>query len=412
MTAPVRLRSRVTLLYTFMGFVLSVVFALAMVFIAEQYERVLVAALLDSQAVDFAMQLQRQPDYEFPRSGRFNGYQLLPDNRGQVPVEFLNERPGVREIHNRHGDEAFLGVFDTSVGRLFLVMDLHDIEALERFLAWVLVGVVLIGTSISAWLGWLLSSRVVDPVRKLANAVTGLPTRPTRTSLARDLPADELGRLAAAIDDYQARLITAEEAEQSFLADASHELRTPISVVRGATELLFEDSESLPALQPRLMRLDRGIRELSELIDALLRLARHRTDAGQPVELHSWLSACLADVAAISDGTVVAVMNDQVGEVDVVLSISDATLVVHGILRRLLPPGIPGTLTVTACENAIAFAFNAAGTPAPDLRGPPRSSSDKRLGLTLVGRLAERIGWEIDDSHADSGRVLIRTVAR
>src|SRR5690606_30793977 len=126
------------------------------VFISEEYERVLVEAILTSQAQDYAVQLQRQPDTELPRSNRVNGYRLLPDNRGQVPAEFLSEAPGIREVHDHNGDEVFLGVFDTPAGRLFFVMDLHDIEALERYLAFVLIAVVLAGTALSAWLGWLL----------------------------------------------------------------------------------------------------------------------------------------------------------------------------------------------------------------------------------------------------------------
>lgn len=406
MRSPLPLRTRVTLLYTLMGFILSVVFALAMVFISEEYERVLVGAILTSQAQDYAVQLQRQPDTELPRSNRVNAYRLLPDNRGQIPAEFLAEAPGIRTVHDRNGDEVFLGVFDTSAGRLFFVMDLHDIEALERYLAFVLTAVVLAGTALSAWLGWLLSGRVVAPVHKLATAVASLPTRPQRTSLARDLPADELGRLGSAIDDYQARLVCAEEAEQSFLADASHELRTPISVVRGATELLLEDSEALPALQPRLQRLDRGIRELSELIDALLRLARHRIDTAEPVELRSWLESCLASVAAVADGTVTVVREGD--DVDTMLPASDATLIVYGILRRLLPPGVPGMLMVATSNQQITLAFNAGEIRQSLSSRPPAYSSDRRLGLTLVGRLAERIGWEIDDSQVASGQVQIR----
>lgn len=405
MRSPLPLRTRVTLLYTLMGFILSVVFALAMVFISEEYERVLVEAILTSQAQDYAVQLQRQPDTELPRSNRVNGYRLLPDNRGQVPAEFLAEAPGIRTVHDRNGDEVFLGVFDTLAGRLFFAMDLHDIEALERYLAFVLTAVVLVGTALSAWLGWLLSGRVVAPVHKLANAVANLPIRPERTALASDLPADELGRLGSAIDDYQARLVTAEEAEQSFFADASHELRTPISVVRGATELLLEDSGALPALQPRLQRLDRGIRELSELIDALLRVARHRVDNAEPVELRNWLGSCLAGVGAIADGTVIVVLEGD--DVDTTLPIGDATLIVHGILRRLLPPGVPGVLTVATATQQITLAFNAQDIPQPPSRRPPARSSDRRLGLTLVGRLAERIGWEIDDTQAADGHVRI-----
>ena len=410
MRAPLPLRTRVTLLYTLMGFVLSLGFALAMVVISEEYERVLVESILVSQAHDYGARLLRQPGSELPRTERVNGYQLLPDNSGNVPEAFLAQPPGIRELHDSDGNEVFLGVFDSAAGRLFFVMDLHDIEALERYLAFVLVAVVLAGTAVSGWLGWLLSGRVVLPVRALADAVDRLPNRASRTSLAHELPADELGRLGSAIDDYQARLVSAEEAEQRFLADASHELRTPISVVRGAVELLLEDSIDLPDLQPRLQRLDRGIRELSELIDALLRLARHRTDAAHPIELRSWLMTCLQDSVPIAAGRVTVELRGEA--VVSAIPSADANLVVHGILRRLLPPEAGGTLTVTTSPTVIAFGFHTDQSRARPPPRPPTHSSDRRLGLTLVGRLAERMGWEIDDADAASGNVAIRIVQR
>lgn len=404
------LRTRVTLLYTAMGAVMSIVFALGVVFIAEEYERVLVGSILTSQAHDYAGRLQREPGIDLPRSDRVNAYQLLPDNRGEVPDVFLAQLPGIREVRNAQGDEVFLGIFDTAAGRLFFVMDLHDIEALERYLAVVLAVVVLAGTAFSAWLGWLFSGRVVRPVRQLAEAVASLPVRPERTALAENLPADELGRLATAIDDYQARLAAAAEAEQTFLGDANHELRTPIAVVRGATELLLEDSADMPALQPRLHRLERGIRELSELIDALMRLARHRVDSAEPLELRGWLLSCLGGVAPIAEGTVSVALDGA--SVDVKLPPGDATLIVRGVLRRLLPPGVPGTLHISVSDSIISFVFDADDTQRPGSQGPRPASSDRRLGLTLVGRLADRIGWEIDDSSAASGAVDVRITPR
>lgn len=406
MRFPLPLRTRVTLLYTAMGAVLSVVFALGVVFIAEEYERVLVDSILTGQAHDYAERLQREPGIDLPRSDRVSGYQLLPGNRGEVPDVFLAQAPGIREVRDRDGDEVFLGVFDTAAGRLFFVMDLHDIEALERYLAFVLAVVVLAGTAFSAWLGWLLSGRVVRPVQKLAESVAALPTQPERTALAAQLPPDELGQLATAIDDYQARLAAAAEAEQAFLGDASHELRTPISVVRGATELLLEDSADMPALQPRLHRLDRGIRELSELIDALMRLARHREDLAESVELRGWLSSCLKGVPSIADGSVSVALEGP--EIDMELPASDATLIVHGVLRRLLPPGVQGALRVSICDSRISFVFDGDDSRRPTTSRPRPASSDRRLGLTLVGRLAHRIGWEIDDANAASGVVDIR----
>ena len=57
--------------------------------------------------------------------------------RGVAVLEHIKTLPGTQHgvsVRDRDGDEVFLGVFDTAAGRLFFVMDLHDIEALERYL--------------------------------------------------------------------------------------------------------------------------------------------------------------------------------------------------------------------------------------------------------------------------------------
>lgn len=415
MRKPLPLRTRVTLLYTLMGFVLSVLFASATVFISEEYERVLVEVILSSQVEDYSARLTRQPDLDLPQTSRLSAYLRRRDGSGEVPVELASQPPGIRELHDDR-DGVHLAVSDTAAGRLFFTIDLHDVEELERYLTFILLTVVVLGTLASAWLGWLMSGGVIRPVRRLADAVSSLPTQPVATQLGRGLPADELGRLGTAIDDYQARLVSAEETERAFFADASHELRTPISVVRGATELLLEDSDELPALRPRLQRLDRGIRELSELIDALLRLARRRTSAPERVALREWMMAVLANTDSIKNGRVRLVVDKRVGEEheglisddDCLLPVAEAELVLRGIARRLLPPDVTGHLTVAGSRHAIELQFHSSDTQQEVVENFRPRPSDRRLGLTLVGRLAEQLGWRIDDAQTESGRVVIQ----
>ncbi|HVR80822.1 MAG TPA: histidine kinase dimerization/phospho-acceptor domain-containing protein, partial [Luteimonas sp.] len=258
------LRMRVTLLYTLLGLVMSLLFAGTVTFITEDYEGVLVEEILRSQADDYAQRLQHQPDTALPRSRRLSGYLRRKDGSGDVPDALAAFPPGLHESARKGQEDLHVGVFDTASGRLYFSIDLQNIERLELHMDLILVAIIVLGTLVSAWLGWLLSGSVVRPVRRLADAVDGLSTQPERTTLAAQLPDDELGRLGKAIDDYQARLVAAEDAERAFFADASHELRTPIAVVRGATELLLEDAADIPQLQPRLQRLDRGMRQLSE----------------------------------------------------------------------------------------------------------------------------------------------------
>ncbi len=391
----VPLRLRVTLLYVLLGLVMSLLFAWTVRFITEDYENVVVAEILRSQANDYSARLGVEPDAILPRSRRLSGYVRHHDGSGEVPDVLAALAPGVHEFEAQ-GQQA--AVFDTDVGRLYFVIDLQDIEQLEQHMAWILVGVVLLGTLFSAWLGWILSSSVVRPVQRLADAVDQLSTRPARTHLAATLPRDSLGRLGQSIDDYQARLVDSEQAERAFFADASHELRTPIAVVRGATELLIEDGQDLPNLQPRLKRLDRGVRQLSELLDALLGLARHKVGSIEAVDQIDWLTACLHPTDAMRDGVVqLEVRGDNVRRA---LPLHEGALVLSGMARQLVPTGSVGTLQATILGDVLTLQLLDESGQAVVDDAAPAASSDRGFAMTLIGRLASHIGWMVDEDLA------------
>lgn len=398
------LRTRVVLLFTLMGTLLSVLFAIAVVFIAEDYEQVLVDEVLNSLAHDYANQLVQAPQTELPRTGRLSAYLRRPDGGGEVPANLATLSPGLHES-GPEGEGIHTGVYDTPAGRLTLSIDLVGIERLEQHLTLILIAVIALGTLISALLGWLLSHGVILPIRRLADAVTSLPVEPLQTELGHGMPRDELGRLGIAIDEYQGRLVAAEQAERAFFADASHELRTPIAVVQGATELLLEEDHAL-TIRPRLLRLDRGVRELADCLDALLRLARRRIDQTETVVLQRWLGEPLTAVDAIKDKTVELRIHGL--EMEHCLAIREMELVVNAVVRRLVPPAQHGALDVTIARDVLIFHFNKAGVIQTEKPRLQARSSDRSLGLTLIGRLASQLGWTIDDSQAENGRVVIR----
>src|SRR5690606_14205343 len=147
-----------------------------------------------------------------------SGYRI--DTPG-LPRDYAGLAPGVHEDARNEG--LHVGVFDTAAGRLVFTIDLADIEALERHLHLFIAAMIVLGTLLAGWLGWLLSRVATRPVAALAESVDALPVEPRATRLAKEVGTDELGRLARAIDAYQARLVDADAREQAFFADASHE---------------------------------------------------------------------------------------------------------------------------------------------------------------------------------------------
>ncbi|WP_257385584.1 sensor histidine kinase [Tahibacter caeni] len=397
MLARLPLRRRVALAYGILGFCLSLMFAFATTYLTEDYEYIVLAEVLEGQAEEFAARLRADPQAALPRAGQLSGYLRRADGSGAVPSELAALAPGVYELHD--GDRH-AGVFDTDAGRLYFVIDIGPIEALERHLVGFMVAVVLLGTALSGWAGWMLAGRTIAPVKHLADAVDALPVRPLPTQLAGLVGGDELGRLARAIDAYQARLVAADAAERAFFADASHELRTPIAVVQGAAEVLLDDPAADAGQRRRLVRLERGVGELTDLIAVLLGLARRSVYHAERVDAAQLLADAAASWRAATDPGDLQLAIDADGTL--CLPRAEALLVLRGLLRRLAPPPGAGRLALRAGDGWIALAFAAAGAEAAT--PTPVAASDSGAPPTLLGRFIAHLGWQVEQTVDGDGR--------
>jgi HAMP domain-containing protein len=399
------LRWRVTLAFGLLGVVLSGVFAWATTYITEHYENVLVDGMLTGFAGDIEARHARQPDQPLalPQTHTLRGYLRKAGEPETVPAEFAGLFPGIHEVELGPDYDVRVGVFDFGGDRLYLAFNLADVEPLETYLERILGAIVVICTAISAWLGWLLAGRTIAPVRRLAEAVDALPAHAHETRLAGLVAADELGRLASAIDGYQRRLIETEARERAFFADASHELRTPLTVVCCSAELLLDDSQLMDRSRARLDRLYRGVLNLADLLEVLLGLARGKSGSVERVETEAWLTDVLGELRRdneISIGIATDAAHIEVRP-------REAGLVIRSLVRQLgrsepsvrIRAGVaPGVLTLDATTGTNSGESD---------RHEQSGSGDNRLGATLAGRLAAQMGWIIDDSRLLEGHVRI-----
>lgn len=397
------LRRRVALAFTLLGFLLSLVFSIAVVVITEKYEHVLAAEILQGQAEDYSLRLSNQLTAELPQTHRLSGY--VADAAG-TPPEYRALPPGIHEDAGHDG--SHVGVFDTSAGRLIFVIDLSDIEDLEELLNLFLAGMVVLGTALAGGLGWWFAGFALRPVQRLVDEVDALPVQPRRSTLTAHTSHDELGRLASSIDAYQGRLVDADIREQAFFADASHELRTPLSVVQGVTEVMLDglddDANNDPAHVARLRRLERGVRDMSALTEALLGVARRSELQAETVDAQRFLedAAHIArpDTARIGNQAGIAI--DATGTLQ--LPRREALLLISGLLRKVAQQSPDAVIHVTLNGDELLIEKNVDATSDSDHITAARSDTGR--GSALLDRLAQRLGWQVDFESAT--RILIR----
>lgn len=127
--------------------------------------------------------------------------------------------------------------------------------------------------------GWWLTRRALSPVKALADAIQKTHEHNLREPLPRTHNGDELDQLAKVFNDTLVRLDDSFNRIREFTLHASHELKTPLTVLRGEIETALRDEPLSPAARERAVSQLEEFHRLTRIVDGLTLLAK--ADTGQ-----------------------------------------------------------------------------------------------------------------------------------
>lgn len=206
--------------------------------------------------------------------------------------ELIYASPGSDSADSRRSGVRGSGPFYTEIhGEQFRVLrapveangKTYDIEvatdtedfdlAIDRFRRLLYLGVPLF-LLLAALGGYWMSSRALDPVDEIIRAARGISVTSLSSRLTVPKTGDELERLAGTLNEMLGRLEKSFHRITQFTADASHELRTPISLMRTNAEITLRKSRPEGEYRAALSEILGESEKVSVLIDQLLDLAR------------------------------------------------------------------------------------------------------------------------------------------
>ncbi len=409
-----RLRSRIVLSFLLLGTLLSALFAISTLALQNYLEDQLIGATLAQELDDYVGQLRLDASVVEPFYTRIQGYITRPgDPNNTVSAEVRDLPSGVHDVRIAGG------VFKAAILKeddlwAFLIYDVSDNQRIKKQLIFALVGVVLVFSIFSFMLGTWSSRRVMKPVTDLAARLDTLSEETKSERLSEHFADDEVGQLAAALDSYADRLHHLVERDREFNADVSHELRSPLTVITGATELLLAQPDLEPKVRTRLLRIARAARQSADITTALLHIVRAEQGTDKDSAAHN-IGKIISEVVHLYEPLVgnkpLVLRVVEEDRVSVIAPESVVAVTVGNLIGNAMRYTAEGEVVITIGNGRVKVEDTGPGIPEDDIehvfdrhyRGQNITGKGAGLGLAIVKRLCDLYGWSIHFSNREVG---------
>ncbi|HEY3251288.1 MAG TPA: ATP-binding protein [Ignavibacteria bacterium] len=158
---------------------------------------------------------------------------------------------------------------------LLLISPLSSPEQMLSSLRLILFITVPVTILLTGFMGWLFSKKAYEPVDKLVEKANTLTAEKLHERLVVDEVDDEISRLAGTLNDMIERLETSFKILKQFTSDASHELKTPLTIMKGEIEVALKKTRSLHEYKQVLADSLGEVNRLQNIVESLLLLSQY-----------------------------------------------------------------------------------------------------------------------------------------
>jgi heavy metal sensor kinase len=186
-----------------------------------------------------------------------------------------------------YADQVMVGIDQSNQVQAVIVLSrsMAGVEATAQRLLITLYAGGLLLVVVGGVLAYLLVGRVLSPVRRIAEAARSISDQDLNRRVEIVVPDDELGELVATFNQMLERLEAGFLSLKQFTADASHELRSPLTLMRTEVEVALNRARTQADYERVLTSVKNEVEHLSRIADQLLLLAR--ADAGSLAPVRS-----------------------------------------------------------------------------------------------------------------------------
>ncbi|MEM1081167.1 MAG: HAMP domain-containing sensor histidine kinase [Pseudomonadota bacterium] len=415
-----RLKSRITFSFLLFGTLLSMLFAVAVLFVQQWLEDALISRTLAQELDQYLIELREDPSIVEPFYSRIEGYVTRPGRAEIVPSAFRDLPTGVHDVQTDNASFKAAIRKDEDVWG-FITYDVSDNQELARRLLIALIGAVVLFSLLSLALGLWSAGRVMAPVTNLARRLDELEGSNQSPDLAQYFADDEVGQLAAALDDYAHRSNEIVERDKVFNADVSHELRTQLAVITGATELLLAQQDLPDRVRERLLRIARAARQSTDTTTALLHLVRAERGSagtGSAQDIGEICDQLVNNYRPLIEGRPIELHVEHHSRLSVIAPEAVISVTLGNLLGNAIRYTAEGSVLTEVESGEVRIIDTGPGIPEEELphvfdrhfRGRDSGGKGSGLGLSIVRRLCDLYGWTIRFENRTDQTGLLVTV--
>ena len=398
-------------------------------------ENILIKKAMMQEAEHFWQLYQSNTEQPVPNTNNLRGYLLHnPDSTTAIDASTSsvphNFQPGFGRVTWQNVKSLYyVSDYAAENGpstRLYLFFLEENVNKLVLIFGILPLSLLLLLFYASSWIAYLHTKGLMSPLQKLAQRVSQhrFDEQQVNTIVLNDLKANadiEVLSLIQALEQFNQHLMEFISRERAFTRDASHELRTPVAIIKGSLDMLARlDASDTLKREKYLSKIRETCNAMEQLITTLLLLA-HNPIATQQVEKLS-LNTLVTDIIDKhhphyqSDTLKISVQCDH----DCTLSvpITAANIIIENLIENAFKYTQEGCISIQVDPNKLILRDTGEGMDAntlsqaftPFYRSTDTEVAGFGLGLPLVKRLCESLNWslEINSQRNEGTRVVIR----
>lgn len=400
------LRQRVMLGLFGYALLLTVALVIHGLVVNEYVERLVWQTLLNTELDHLLERRRADPGYRWINSKAMALYQNQA--QGPIPPALARLAPGMHdEVEVDGGERVVVLVREVDATRYFLTLDITALERRELDMTLTVIGssltlILLLGFAIA----WGLN-RLLLPLTNMALDIGTL--QPDQAGRRINLPpsaSSELVVIADSLNGYLDRNERFVERERAFIDAASHELRTPIAVIAGASALALEQTSVQGMARTQLLRIRRTVGDIEQLISLLLTLAKdpaRLARGGDRVALEHLLPEIVDNHRHLTAGKNLIITIAPLCSCDVLAPMQIVQAAVGNLLRNAIEHSDRGEILISLQADATLIIRDPGHGMTPEeisaLHAQLARGGGERagggIGLDLIAKLCEHLGWTL-----------------